>query len=223
MCEVVKSENPREEFHSIVKKVIQLSNRKESSSFIHEFLRRSVIIEDIALNQKTSSNPSELIDWDEVLDKKSLIERFDVNTADFHKISKFKTIKLPKKFISLYLPPFKVDIIDSSIEKAIDLITGQVVSLEKEHGDDKCKFIDDYEKEVYKDGLAMYLILTKEKASSLMFHSAAIGKFWTIDSFYVDQFGDTDHGFNRGLITELSKDNLGNALDKFMSSEITLY
>lgn len=221
--ELVKSDDPRNEFHSLVKKVIQLMNKKGSSSYVHEFLRRSVIIEDIVLNP-TNSN-SALIDWDEVFDKQNLIKRFDIDTSDFHKLEKFKTVKLPKKFISLYLPPFNVDICDYSYEKVLDLITGQVVSVEKIATDDRnnCKFIDDYERDVYKGGLAMYLVLTKSNASSIMFHSQALGKSWMNDSFYVDQFGDTDHGFNRGLITKLSKDNLSNALDKFMSGEVTLY
>lgn len=221
--EIVKSEDPCNDFDSKVKLAIQSMDKKESSSYVYEFLRRSVIIHDIVFNQDFKSDA--LIDWDEVLSKKNLINRFDLKTSDFHKLKKFKTIKLPKKFISLYLKPYSIDICDHSVEKALDLFTGQVVLVEESDSVDQSKyrFIDDYERDVYKGGLAMYLVLTKSRASSILFHSTEIGKSFLNDSFYVDQFGDTDHGFKRGLITKLSKDNLENAVDKFASGEIILY
>lgn len=227
----VQSEDPKNEFRSIVKQVSK-SIKKKSTRY-NELLRRAAIIEDIALNTSSKSEPAPFVDWDEVLSDENLIERFDLKSSSSSsehsakKLKKFKTIKLPKKFIGLYQQPYNIDICDSSIEKVIDLLTGKVVVVTgKEYvsyDTSKYKTIDEYEKDVYKGGLALYLVLTKDKASSLMFHSAAAGKFWMNDSIYVDKFGDTDHGFKRGLITKLSKDKLEIALDKFMSGEITLY
>ena len=223
----IKSNDPRTEFHSNVTQIAQ--SMKKNSSHLHEFLRRAAIIEDIALNKNSSSKLKQFIDWDDVLSIKNLIERFDVKSSEenaFKKLKKFKGIKLPKKFISLYWPPFNIDICDSSIIKALDLITGQVVVYPQnrnEYANKDYKTIYDAQKEVYKGGLAMYLVLTKESASSILFCSKAVGKLWVKDSFYVDKFGDTDHGFKRGLITKLSKDKLENAIDKLLSSDIILY
>lgn len=74
------------------------------------------------------------------------------------------------------MKPFSIDILNTTVEKLLDLFTGQVVLVEKCDYADKSryKFIDDYEKNVYNSGLGMYLVFIKLMASSILCHSTGI-------------------------------------------------
>lgn len=68
---------------------------------------------------------------------------------------------------------------------------------------------------MYNGGLAMFLVLTGEKASSVYSKLAKIKKEWYKDSFYT--------GSERGVLTSLSNDRLENSLDVLLSGDVILY
>lgn len=69
----------------------------------------------------------------------------------------------------------------------------------------------------------MFLCLTGKEASSLIYYCNQFDKYWVVDGFYTDQFGDTDPGFKRGIISTLSKDRLEKALNNYLSGDLVLY
>ena len=84
-------------------------------------------------------------------------------------------------------------------------------------------FIKDYMKKFYKGGLGMFLGLTGPNASDIIYSCQDFDKLFNQDGFYVDQFGDIDHGFKRGAILSLSHDRLESTLDKLLSGDVLLY
>lgn len=220
VCMLINSDNPIDEFTSFV----QICASDLRSDFLYEFLRRCAIIEEFAI--KDSSLRNKFVDWDDVLKFDNLLLRFHVATEDDTNIELpvFQTIQLPEKFISLCTPPYNFGLFESSsLLRVVDLITGQVCVI-PENSQSKVKdSIVEYNTDVYKGGLSMFLVLTGEKASSVLFYSSVIKKEWFVDSFYTDQFGDVDAGFKRGVVTLLSKERLQGALDNLLSSDIALF
>lgn len=214
---IIQSENPIKDFCYC----IQIASSDLDGVFLYEFLRRCAIIEDFALKNIVSSR--NFIDWDEVLSFNNLLLRFHVAVeydADSIELPLFECVELPEKFIGLCMPPFNFDLPDQTVVRAVDLMTGNVVTIPSKQNNQST--IDEYCKKAYNGGLAMFLILSGENASNVLFYASKIKKEWYIDSFYTDQFGDTDPGFQRGVITTLSRDRLENSLDSFLSGDVVL-
>ena len=103
------------------------------------------------------------------------------------------------------------------------MLNGKVCKIPSDENKKGPNKIDDYCKDIYNGGLGMFLILTGPNASNVLFYVANIDKTWYQDSFYADKFGDTDPGFERGVITTLSRDRLENSLDSFLSGDVVLF
>ncbi|KAK8847068.1 hypothetical protein M9Y10_019645 [Tritrichomonas musculus] len=225
IIKVIKSSSPISEFKSFVCEISQ----KLEDDYLYEFLRRSAIVEDFAFKGgKDDSNQEEFIDWDEILSFESLLSRFEITLkkSKIIELPLFETIALAEKFVSLYQQPYNLNIFDSSVTKFVDLLTGQVVIYDPNNKlPENTEFpkIEDYMKNVYHNGLAMFLGLTGPNASDVIFSCFAINRLFNQKGFYVDKFGDIDRGFKRGVILTLSHDRLENSLDKLLSGDVILY
>lgn len=227
---MICSNSPRNEFKEFVK---QIAVSLKDDDYLYEFLRRAAIIEDFALigqKEKESENGPKFIDWDEILSFDHLIERYEIEgrqVDDSIELPLFETIPLADRFVSLYQPPYNLDIFDISESKFVDLLTGKVVFFSKEEleipGKPEIPHVTTYVSEKYRGGLAMFLGLTGPNASDIIISCPSIDRIFNQDGFYVDQFGDIDRGFKRGAILSLSNDRLENALDKLLSGDVILY
>lgn len=219
---IINSKNPKIEFKKFVKEI----GNKLKGDFLYEFLRRAAIIEDLALKEMLFTSGEKFIDWDEVLSVENLLERFDISSSSIknNELPIFQTIPLADRFVSLYQKPYNLDIFDTSVAKFVDLLTGNVVFFSRT-GKSKTDlpFVVDYVKDKYKNGVAMFLAITGPNASALVYLCPELEMLFTKDSFYIDQFGDNDHGLKRGAILSLSQDRLESALDKLLSGEVILY
>lgn len=202
---------------------VQKIARTLKIEYLIEFLRRAAIIDDIAF-KALNGKSAKFIDWDEILSFESLIERFDLHL----KISKpfelplFETIQLPKNFFDLYRKPYNYDIVDYSVEKCVDLLTGQVVVFNENQRTESLPSIIEYNKSIYDGGIAMFLCLSGPKSTAILYYSQMKNLEIIQGGVYLDKFGDSDTGFKRGESLTLSEEKLNMALDQLLSGEIPL-
>lgn len=221
---IISSKTPKSDFTRFVR---EISGPLEDD-YLYEFLRRAAIIDDFALKDQLLQQKEELIDWDELLAFEVLAERYgiDQDKVKLIELPIYETIPLAERFVGLYQPPYNLEIFDISIVRFVDLLTGKVVAFSR---DGKFKenpnlpLLQNYVKQYYNGGMAMFLGLTGPNASDLIFSCHSLEKLFNQDGFYIDQFGDTDRGFKRGAILSLSRDRLENALDKLLSGDVLLY
>lgn len=224
---LINSDSPKENHKKFVNQIAQ----SLSDDYLYEFMRRAAIIEDFAF--KTQSNNSSdkkgnFIDWAEILSFENLANRYDIYNFDSSlELPLFEPIPLAERFVSLYHPPYNLDIFDISSSRFVDILTGRIVFFSRDeneiHDKPEIPHVNRYTQKYYLGGVAMFIGLTGSNTSDIIISCPRIKSIFNLDGFYVDQFGDTDRGFKRGAILSLSKDRLENALDKLLSGDIILY
>lgn len=122
---------------------------------------------------------------------KNLIKRFDLNIKFSYLIELplFETISLPKYFFDLFKKPYNYDIIDYSVEKCVDLLTGKISVLNDIGEKTYLPSIKEYNKLTYKEGVSMFLCLTGLKSSAILFIKYKKMKVFQ-KGIYLDKFRD---------------------------------
>ena len=131
---------------------------------------------------------------------------------------------IPQREEQYWQPLFFFKILDSSILRVVNLISGQVCyMISKSPYNYKIYLIlikiflhiHEYMKKVYKSGIGIFMYLNGENSSTVMLYSLNLFKKWKINWIFADKFGDIDIGFKR-IIVFLSKDRLENGMDNLL-------
>lgn len=188
---------------------------------LFEFLRRAAILcyfgirkDSIDINAVGDFN---VVDWDDVLSLESLCRIFEIQ--DINKLlgpcfspielSQYQPPILAEKFISNFQKPYNYNIFDRKNPYLLDMLTGTVI-----HSGNLLKYSQTY----YKLASSIYLVLSGPESSSVVIYCPLLKKQITQKSFYVDKFGDDDVGYQRGVLTRLSREKLYTTIDKFLDN-----
>lgn len=158
-------QSPVKNFPHIVKRIAKSLH----PIYKYQFLRRCAIIQHFALMHKFESYGN-FIDWDQHLSYSSLCHRYSLNDQLDMELPVFPFIELPEKFLSLLLPPFKINILYLSAETAMCLLTGEIVRF-SESGDKSIITWIDHLHNNCGGGTSAFLILTGKQATSVFIGS----------------------------------------------------
>lgn len=184
---------------------------------LFEFLRRVAILSYFGIRKDVinlGNNNSKVIDWDEILSFGSLCNIFEISENEEPnrssiELKSYEGPPLAEKFISNFQSPFNYNIFDRKNPYLLDLLTGTVI-----HGGN----LHTYSSTYYKLGSSIYLVLSGPESSSILVYCPLLKKQISQKSFYVDKFGDDDIGYQRGVLTQLSRDRLYTAIDRFLDN-----
>jgi hypothetical protein len=214
----IVTDNPPEDYSALV---WDLGTTCHEQNDLFAFLRQAAIFEHFSLEVPLS--PERLLDWDDLLSYPSLVVRYrpTTDTADHQSpdlsLPPFPLKELPASYLSLLMPPYSLDLLDTKSQTALCLLTGAVVSLEANARDSYMKHL----KSNCGGGTSILLILTGPRATSVVFASFEFNKVLLTKGIYLDTCGDEDPGFRLGRVLTLSQDRLEQLIDTFLSGDWT--
>lgn len=206
-------ESPVENFPHIVKNLAKDMKPMDR----YQFLRRCAIIQHFVLMHKFESYGN-FIDWDQHLLFSSLCQRYKLNPQLDMDLPVYSFIDLPEKFLSLLLPPFKINILDLTTETAMCLLTGEIVRV-NENGDRSIITWLDHLLHYCGGGTSAFLMLTGKQATSVFIGSYEFKAKYKAKEIYLDDYGDDDIGFERGEILTLSRDRFDRLNETLLSGD----
>lgn len=229
---LLQSDTPTEGYNDLINKVFNQYLNADTVPFElkYQFLRRVAMFQHFALDLSLTS--SSFIDWDDLLSFESLAERYQINLEGKSDIElpMFSFIELPKSFLSFYLPPYSIKVLDDETKDiGICLLTGEVVNLKgwipgiNDNGDIRITGITQFQEfrsSTMCNTFSICLALTG-KSSSIPFilDQSFKKKAIPMKGFYVDSFGNEDRGQTHGDILTLNEQKLDNLSETLLSSD----
>ncbi|OHT13519.1 hypothetical protein TRFO_16279 [Tritrichomonas foetus] len=181
------------------------------------FMKRVCLSEYFLLNQHIVENTiptlsQNYVDWDDILSNENLCNRYNLEyNNEEYELPVFRLMKnLPNEFLHFYWPPFNIpmDLTDKLI--LLDLITGKWNQVDDLH---------DIMNEKASDGSFMLAMFTCRFASMIMLISShAMG---ILPPFYLDKYGNPDHGYDRGQPLFFNDEKYEKLNDMILSGEFT--
>jgi hypothetical protein len=164
------------------------------------------------------------MDWDSLLSPDELFShfKFEAPKGDLEKLVPFSFAPLPENFLMFAKGMYSVDM-QSTKELALSLITGDILSFGTVR-EDGYAGLGEWAETVIKNTFCPLLVLRGRHASRALiwlfdegFMALPERRCVNMRAIYVDEFGDWDYGFEKGLILHLSHDVVDAEIDRLLS------
>ncbi|OHS97364.1 hypothetical protein TRFO_36419 [Tritrichomonas foetus] len=201
-------------------------NWKEQYLNQYQFLRRAALF----MRFVFSPSESQFIEWDEVLSSESVFQefKFQPNLTSPSKIDEkcleldlFRFFHLPESYLSLLMPPYSFNILDTKHEIAVCLLTGRVVSFNENNSNSKDCYVLDHLKKFCNSATSAFLMMTGDRTTAILIVSFEFKIAIQMNGIYTDYCGDQDIGLKMGKILNLSEDRLEKIEECVLSGDWT--
>jgi hypothetical protein len=161
---------------------------------------------------------NDAVDWDAVLEPDGLMQILGLKLSDEPRAI-VKTVPLADDWIDLLMPPYNIDIVNMRDMTGICLLTGTRILFRQMMHEGDGVVIFEYLHNTWKDGPALVLHVTGNRASQIQIASLEFNVYFNAADAWLDKNGTPDHGFNQGKLLSLNRSIFAEVLDDYLSGK----
>ena len=133
----------------------------------------------------------------------------------------FSIVHLPNNFLEFALPPYSLNLAETSSLTALCLLTNTVISISKASTSSQYPSLGSHLQKL--GGTSLLLLLNGPFSTAIAVASNEFSFVVKIISPYINDYGDEDPGFVTGRVLTLSHERLERAYDLYLSGEWTKF
>jgi hypothetical protein len=209
----IKSSMPLLDFIEAVHGLLIL--REVSSEQLLSVLRRATLFGHFMMGCCLGNDS--VIDWDAVLDARSLFGMYGFPFAAATDVPFLSTIPLARDWVLLSEEPYNYDIVNWDLPTGLDLITGDLISVDITRPATGLPSLPEHAWDRWDGAPVLVLDLTGPNATSVGYVTVQFGGTLEASSCYLDKQRLPDVGFQRGMYLELDAERLNELMDALLS------